>query len=38
MSGEPQGGLKIRRHSPTSNYEFFYRRTPYYRSSPSYWW
>jgi hypothetical protein len=39
MSGEPQGGLKIRRRSPTSNYDGFYRRTPnpYYRN-PYYWW
>jgi L,D-transpeptidase catalytic domain len=34
MSGEPQGGIKIRRRTPYSDYDGSYRRSPY-RSS---WW
>src|SRR5262249_16000222 len=43
-SGEPQGGIKIRRRpSPWGDYERPYgRRSPYYspdgRASPSFWW
>ena len=44
MSGEPQGGIKMRRHpQPWGDYErpYGYGRSPYYSPygrSPSFWW
>jgi L,D-transpeptidase catalytic domain len=37
MSGEPQGGVKIRRHSPSSDYDRTYPRSPY-EKNPYSWW
>jgi len=38
MSGEPQGGIKIRRRpQPWGDYERPYGRSPYGRN-PSFWW
>ncbi|HJU29799.1 MAG TPA: L,D-transpeptidase family protein [Hyphomicrobiaceae bacterium] len=40
MSGEPQGGLKIRRRPQPygGDYDRPYRRSPYYEGSPFSWW
>ena len=41
MSGEPQGGIKIRRRAPNTGYgsERLYRRSPYgYGGNPFSWW
>jgi hypothetical protein len=40
MSGEPQGGIKIRPRNPSSGYERerLPRRSPYYGRSPLFWW
>jgi hypothetical protein len=38
MSGEPQGGIKIRRRpQPYGDYDRPYGRSPYGRN-PSFWW
>jgi hypothetical protein len=40
MSGEPQGGIKIRRRNPYAGNrdERSFRRSPYYGRNPSFWW
>jgi len=38
MSGEPQGGIKIRRRNPYSSYNRPYRNSPYYGRNPYSWW
>jgi L,D-transpeptidase catalytic domain len=37
LSGEPQGGVKIRRRSPSSDYDRTYSRSPY-EKNPYSWW
>ena len=37
MTGEPQGGVKIRRRSPSSDYDRTYSRSPY-EKNPYSWW
>ncbi len=38
MSGEPQGGIKIRQRNPYSSYNRPYRNAPYYGRNPYSWW
>jgi hypothetical protein len=38
MSGEPQGGIKIRSRNPYSAYDRGFRRSPYYGRNPYSWW
>jgi hypothetical protein len=38
MSGEPQGGIKMRRRSPGSSYRRYRPFPPYYEKKPFFWW
>jgi len=38
MSGEPQGGIKIRQRNPYSAYDRTYERGPYFGKNPYSWW
>ena len=38
MSGEPQGGIKIRQRNPYSAYDRTYVRGPYFGKNPYSWW